>query len=261
MSSGDKNVEFIVSSEPQPLLEERIEAQVVLDAESIDSDILPPKKIILVMAGLSICVVLAFLDQTIVGTALPSISASLPGTLDPSWVGTSYLLTSACFGPLYGRFADIFGRKSVLIFSLLIFLVGSLGCGVAQDMIQLVAMRAVAGAGGAGMMTLVLISISDVVSLRERGKYQGVMGIVNALGNALGPPLGGIFSEELSWRWGFLINLPLGAIGIIIVILFLPLKKIEGNVKEKLKKIDYLGSFLVLSGNMLLLLPIIWFGD
>ncbi|TPX54807.1 hypothetical protein PhCBS80983_g05727 [Powellomyces hirtus] len=223
-------------------------------------NILPPRQIVIVFLALSICLMLSLLDQTIVATALPVISTALPGSLDPSWIGTSYMLTSTCFQPLYGRFSDIFGRKCMLLIALFFFLGGSLGCGLSETRLQLVILRAFQGIGGGGILNCAMIIISDVVSLRDRGKYQGILGIVIAAGNALGPPLGGVFSEKVSWRWGFLINIPLGCVATLAVIFLLPLKKVTGNIMGKLAKIDYLGAFLVLAASLLLLLPLVWGG-
>lgn len=196
---------------------------------------IPHPKVIIIFASLSLAALLSFLDQTIVSTILPQISLSLPGSVDASWIGTAYLLTSTCFQPLYGRFSDIFGRKTMLLFALTIFVAASGWCGAAKGRLELVVARGVKGVGGGGIINLVMIIVSDVVSLRERGMYQGILGGVVAVANAIGPPVGGVISERLGWRWGFWINLPLGAVVLLVVIFALPLVQVKGRAGEKLK--------------------------
>lgn len=152
-------------------------------------------------------------------TALPSLGRVFDEADIASWVGTAYMLTSTAFQPLYGRLSDIFGRKSILIGNLLIFLLGSILCAVSKNMIMLIVCRtssayllgwgidselgAVAGIGGGGITTTVTIVVSDVVSLQDRGKYQGIIGVVVSAATALGPVVGGLFTEKVSWRWCF----------------------------------------------------------
>lgn len=167
------------------------------------TNLLPTRQVIIVFCGLSCAIFCTLLDQTIVSTALPTLGRVFGRADISSWLGTAYLLTSTAMQPMYGRFSDIFGRKIVLLVALAIFFVGSLACALAQSMIQLIVFRALAGVGGGGILTLVMIIISDVVSLKDRGKYQGLIGGVVAISNSLGPLLGGIFTEEVSWRWCF----------------------------------------------------------
>ncbi|KAJ3017917.1 hypothetical protein HKX48_003287 [Thoreauomyces humboldtii] len=225
------------------------------------TNILPPKQLIIVFLALSSCVLVSLMDQTIVATALPVIARELPGTIDSSWIATAYLLTSTCCQPLYGRFSDIFGRKPMLLTALTIFMAGSAGCGAAQDRLQLIITRAIAGIGGGGLFSLVMITVSDIVSLKDRGKYQGILAAVMACATALGPPLGGIFSDDLSWRWGFFINLPIGAFSALVVILVLPRKRTVGDRKSKFARIDYPGSLTIMIATALIVLPITWGGN
>ncbi|PWN52121.1 MFS general substrate transporter [Violaceomyces palustris] len=224
------------------------------------TNFLPRKQIIIVFAGLSLALFIALLDQTIVSTALPTIISAFESGSDSSWLSTSYLVTSTAMTPLYGRFSDIFGRKFCLILALSLFLVGSALCSAAQSMTQLIVFRAIAGMGGGGIVTLVMVVVSDIVSLRERGKYQGLLGMVVAISNSGGPLVGGSLAQ-VSWRWCFIVAVPIIVVAMVAVIFLLPLKKVEGNVREKLGKADYLGSLLILVGTVLLLLGLNWGGQ
>ncbi|GJE94802.1 MFS general substrate transporter [Phanerochaete sordida] len=224
------------------------------------TNFLPTKQVITVFLGLSVALACSFLDQTIIATALPRIASDLHSGRESSWVATAYLLTSLSFTPLYGRWSDVFGRKIVLLVSLFVFLVFSLACALAQTMIQLIIFRAFQGIGGGAIITMVLIIVSDIVSLKDRGKYQGINEAVIALSNGFGPVIGGLFAEYTTWRWAFWINLPLGGIAIAVGIWLLPLKKVHGAMREKLVQIDYVGSFLTIASSILLLLGLNWGG-
>ncbi|KAJ3068959.1 hypothetical protein HDU98_007937 [Podochytrium sp. JEL0797] len=199
----------------------------------------------LVYIGLLLAIMFAALDQTIVSTALKAIVTEFGNQELVPWIGSAYLLTAAPLGTLYGKFADIFGRKIVFIFAIVVFEIGSLLCGVATSMEFLIAGRAVAGIGGGGIFSLVLIVISDIVSIQDRGKYQGLIGAVFGLSSVIAPLLGGAFSDHVSWRWCFFINLPLGAVTLATVIAFLNFPPIEGSMKEKLGRIDGTGAVLL----------------
>ncbi|PSR76213.1 major facilitator superfamily domain-containing protein [Coniella lustricola] len=224
------------------------------------TNLLPTKELIIVMFGLSCALFCSLLDQTIVSTALPTLGREFHDASISSWVGTAYLLTSTACQPLYGRLSDVFGRKAVLLGSMGFFLFGSILCAVAQSMVMLIIFRAVSGIGGGGILTSVMITTSDVVSLEKRGTYQGLLGVVVAGANSIGPLVGGVFSESVSWRWCFYINIPLTSIAILVVAFVLPLKKPTGSAMEKLKKIDYLGCVTMLASALLVLLPLSWGG-
>ncbi|KIP12091.1 hypothetical protein PHLGIDRAFT_62405 [Phlebiopsis gigantea 11061_1 CR5-6] len=224
------------------------------------TNFLPTKQVIMVFLGLSVALACSFLDQTIIATALPRISSDLHGGRDSSWIATAYLLTSLSFTPLYGRWSDIFGRKLVLLVSLFVFLLFSLACALARTMIQLIIFRAFQGIGGGAIITMVLIIVSDIVSLKDRGKYQGINEAVIALSNGFGPVIGGLFAEYTTWRWAFWINLPLSGIAILVGIWLLPLKRVEGEMRQKLLQIDYVGSLLTIASSILLLLGLNWGG-
>ncbi|ODO07242.1 tetracycline efflux protein [Cryptococcus wingfieldii CBS 7118] len=224
------------------------------------TNLLPTKQVILVFCGLTCALFCSLLDQTIVTTALPTLGQVFNRADIAPWVGTAYLLTSTTAQPIYGRISDIFGRKFTLLACLFIFLMGSLACSLAQTMIQLIVFRAIQGLGGGGILTLSMIIISDVVSLKERGKYQGINGVVIALSNSLGPILGGVFTEKVTWRWCFYINLPITSLSIIIIIFLLPLRRVRGSMWGKIKKLDFWGSLLTLAWAVPFLIALSWAG-
>src|SRR5688500_8211438 len=172
------------------------------------------RQILLVFSGLMLGMLLAALDQTIVSTALPTIVGELGGLDHLSWVVTAYLLTSTASVPLYGKISDLYGRRVMFQAAIAIFLVGSVLSGVAQDMLQLIVFRGIQGVGGGGLMAMSMAIIGDIVSPRERGRYTGYMGAVFAVASVAGPLLGGFFVDELSWRWVFYINVPLGILAL-----------------------------------------------
>lgn len=192
------------------------------------------------IGALLLGMVLAALDQTIVATALPTIVSELGGLQHLSWVVTAYLLASTAATPLWGKLGDQYGRKRLFQAAIVIFLVGSALCGIAQDMPQLIAFRAVQGLGGGGLIVLSMAIVGDLVPPRDRGRYQGLFGAVFGASSVLGPLLGGVFTEHLSWRWVFYINLPVGVVALVVIasVLRLP-RAVTRHV------IDYLGTFLI----------------
>ncbi|CAG4926664.1 MDR family MFS transporter [Paraburkholderia saeva] len=195
----------------------------------------PPLRIL--FPALLLVMLLAALDQTIVSTALPTIVGELGGLENLSWVVTAYLLASTIVVPLYGKFGDLFGRKIVLQTAIVLFLVGSALCGAAQNMTQLIVLRALQGLGGGGLLVVTMAAIGDVIPPAERGRYQGMFGGVFGLATVIGPLLGGFLVEHLSWRWIFYINLPLG-IGALLVIAAV-FKPRTQHIKHA---IDYMGA-------------------
>lgn len=207
----------------------------------------------LIMLALCIALFLAALDMTIVTTVIPTISAHFNSTTGYVWIGSAYFLGNATMVPTWGKISDIFGRKPVLLAAVSVFLVGSLLCAVSQNMGMLIAARAIQGIGGGGTIVLPNICVSDLFSMRKRGLYFGILGMVWACAAAIGPILGGVFASKVSWRWCFYINLPFGGAALTILVLFLKLHNPRTPVKQGLAAIDWVGNILIIGGTLMLL--------
>ncbi|MGW5492906.1 DHA2 family efflux MFS transporter permease subunit [Streptomyces olivaceoviridis] len=199
-----------------------------------------PGSVLVPIGALLLGLLLAALDQTIVATALPTIVSDLGGLEHLSWVVTAYLLASTAATPLWGKLGDQYGRKRLFQTAIVIFLIGSALCGMARDMPQLIAFRALQGLGGGGLMVLSMAIVGDLVPPRERGRYQGLFGAVFGTTSVLGPLLGGLFTEHLSWRWVFYVNLPIGVIALAVIATALRIPRRTAH-----HVIDYLGTFLI----------------
>jgi EmrB/QacA subfamily drug resistance transporter len=214
------------------------------------------RQILVAFSAMMLATLLSALDQTIVATALPEIADDLHGFEDLSWVVTAYLLSTTVTVPLYGKLSDLYGRRNLFVVSISIFLLGSALCGLAQSMGQLIAFRALQGIGAGGLIPLSQAAIADLFSPRERGRYQGYMGAVWATAAVAGPLLGGTLTDAASWRWIFLINLPLGALALVVVIRTM---KIQQEPREH--SIDYGGALALSVGVTALLLAAAWGGS
>ncbi|MEU8208114.1 MDR family MFS transporter [Micromonospora sp. NPDC049044] len=227
-----------------------------MTTEASAAPVLNRQQIRLLMLGLMTGMLLAALDQTIVGTALPTIVGELGGINHYSWVVTAYLLASTASTPLYGKMADLYGRRPVFLFSIGTFLVGSLLAGLSQNMTQLIVTRGIQGLGAGGLLTLAFTIISDVVSPRERGRYQGLFGAVFGISSVAGPLVGGYFAET-DWRWIFYINVPLAILAIVVcyhVMRLIPFERRDHSI-------DWLGAGLLVAGVSSLLLALSWGGN
>ena len=214
------------------------------------------REIVEILSGILLGMALAALDQMAVGTALPTIAAELHGAEHLSWIVAAYLLTSTATTPIYGKLSDLYGRRLLLQISIAIFVVASALCGFAQTMSQLIVARALQGLGGGGLICMAQAVIADVVSPRERSKYQAYFASVWAISSVSGPIMGGLFVDYLSWRWVFWINLPIG-IG-AYVLCRRALRKLAPRRIQR--PIDYAGALLLMSAVTLLLLLSSWGG-
>ncbi|MEO5903065.1 MAG: MFS transporter [Gemmatimonadaceae bacterium] len=201
---------------------------------------LSSSQIRVVFSGLLLVMLLAALDSTIVATALPTIVGELGGLSRLAWVVTAYLLAQTVVTPLYGKLGDLYGRKKIVQTAIIIFLAGSVLCGLSQSLTQLITFRAIQGLGGGGLMVTTQAVVGDIVPLRERGKYQGIFGAVFGLASIAGPLIGGYFTTHLSWRWIFYVNLPLGIVAIAVLAATLP-----SRASRVSHAIDYAGSALL----------------
>ena len=200
----------------------------------------PEPRVRLIFGALLLVLLLASLDQTIVSTALPTIVGELGGLEHLSWVVTAYLLAATVAGPLYGKLGDLYGRKQVLQIAIVIFLAGSALCGLAQNMAELIGFRAIQGLGAGGLMVVTLAVVGDIIPPRDRGRYQGFFGGVFGISTIIGPLLGGFFVDQLSWRWIFYVNLPIGAVALAVIAAVF-----HTRTAHRDHAIDYLGAVLL----------------
>src|SRR4051794_34487551 len=231
-------------------------------------DAAPPgmrREVLIVLPGLLLAMMLAMLDNFIVGTAMPRIVGELGGLSHLSWVVTAYVLGTTVSTPIWGKIGDLYGRKTIFLTSIVIFLVGSALCGMAgsdllggpsDGMLELIGFRALQGLGAGGLMVGAFAIIGDLVPPRERGRYQGMMASVMAIAMILGPLAGGFITDHASWRWAFYINLPLGGAALVLLLITLKLPKYRTE-----HRIDWLGAALLSVGVTALVLITTWGGS
>jgi len=227
-------------------------------SQSIDMPRYTRREILSTMTAVLLVMLLASLDQTIVGTAMPRIVSDLHGFDRYTWVTTAYLLTSTVMVPIYGKLSDLFGRKPIFLVGVVLFLIGSAASGAAQSMNQLIAFRAFQGLGAAALLPIAIAVIGDLFSPRERGKWQGLTGAVFGLASVLGPTAGGWITDHSTWRWVFYVNLPIGIIALLVLIFLMPTLRKQNTRKIS---IDYLGAVLLIAGTVPLLLGFTWAGS
>lgn len=213
-------------------------------------------RVLAIYGAIMVALLLAALDQTIVATALPRIITDLGGLTSYSWVITAYVLASAVTVPLYGKLGDIHGRRLLYIVAISIFLAGSVLCGLAQSLEQLIAARVVQGMGAGGLFALAHATIGVIVPPRERGRYQGLIGATFAAGSIIGPALGGVIVDHASWRWIFYVNLPVGAIALAVIAIAIPKR-----TQRREHSLDLLGATLLAAGTSSFLLGLVWGGQ
>jgi MFS family permease len=205
------------------------------------SNLLPRKQLIFCLGIVSLAQLISFIDQNGISTALPTIAADLDARNTISWAGTASLLANTTFQMLYGRLSDIFGRKTIFISAILLLAIADLVCGLSNSAAMFYVFRGVAGIGSGGITNLAMIITSDVVTLEQRGKYQGIIGSMIGLGSVTGPFLAAAFVLRSTWRGLFWLLAPLGVLNALVAFWFLPSKNPTTTFKEGMKKVDYLG--------------------
>jgi len=241
-------------------IKERSENEIKKSIDAVNVQ-LSKTKFVLVIIALIISLAMSSLDISIVATALPTISNQFNSKDEYTWVITAYMLGNTSFQPMFGKFSDIFGRRPIMIFALVLFGTTSAICGAAKNIQMLIIARGFQGIGGGGILAMVNIIIADIVPLRKRGVYMGAVGAVFAFSSVIGPLVGGFFTDHISWRWAFYINVPVGVVAVIVISLFVNIPTPKSSMIEKIKRIDFLGTFLLVITVVSLLLGLSWGGS
>ncbi|ORX50744.1 MFS general substrate transporter [Piromyces finnis] len=221
---------------------------------------LPKNQFILVLVSLILSLLMASLDITIVSSALPIISKEFKAYNNYTWVIVAYLLAQTVIQPTTGKLSDIFGRRPMMVAMLAIFVIASILCGLSKNFDMLIFSRALQGIGGGSIISMVNIIVADIVSLRERATYMGIVNSVFSFSSVVGPLVGGLFADKLSWRWAFFINIPVCIAATILIAMYVKIPTPPGSFMEKVKKIDFTGSILLVAFSVCLLLALNWGG-
>ncbi|KAL2865207.1 major facilitator superfamily-domain-containing protein [Aspergillus lucknowensis] len=229
--------------------------------EAVETEFRLGRRGILVFLTLTVLTLMVALDGTSISVALPIITRDLKGTaIEAFWSGTSFLLASTVFQPNFASLSGIFGRRPLVMVALTLFFVGTVVCAVAKNFTYMLVGRSIQGAGGGGVMALTEVIVTDIVPLRLRGQYFGILSAMWSIGSVTGPILGGGFSQDVSWRWIFYINFPFIGVGAVFIVLFLKLNIIPTSLAEKLRQIDYVGTILFVGSMSSFLIPLTWGG-
>jgi len=236
-----------------------IENSISKDIDAVNVEI-TGTKFFLVILALIISLIMSSLDISIVSTALPAISNQFNSKDECTWVITAYMLGNTSFQIMFGKLSDIFGRRPIMIFSLILFVTASTICGAAPGMKMLIIARGFQGMAGGGILSMTNIIIADIVPLRQRGIYMGIVGAIFSISSVIGPLLGGFLTDKFGWRWIFFINIPIGVVAIIVILIVIRIPTPHGTFKEKFKKIDFLGTTFLVLFVVPLLLGLSWGG-
>ncbi|MCJ1476574.1 hypothetical protein MMC13_005240 [Lambiella insularis] len=231
------------------------------NAVALSPEFTPGLRFYMAFLSLAIITIAASLDATTLSVALPIIAQEINGTaIEAFWSGTSFLLTSMVFQPVFAMFSHISGRKPLLMVALVFFTIGAIIAAVAQNFTVLLVGRSIQGVGGGGITAISEIIITDLVPLRQRGKWIGIISAMWAIGTTVGPVVGGVFAQDVSWRWIFWLNLPFAGVGFVMIVIFLNLGFKPTNFATQFKRVDWVGVFLFIASTTLFVVPLTWGG-
>jgi EmrB/QacA subfamily drug resistance transporter len=226
------------------------------NTSSLGAETLRGRRLMLAFGGLLVAMFIGALDQTIMATALPTIAGQLGGLSELSWVVTAYVLAAAASTPVWGKASDLFGRRRLIGAAIVVFIGFSALAGTAQSISWLIAFRALQGVGAGGVMTLATAGVADLVPPRDRGRYQGYIQLTFLLASLAGPLLGGLFVDQLSWRWAFYVNIPIGGLALALLAVYMP-----AGTQRREARIDYVGAALLAAAVVVIMLIATWGGS